>query len=104
MALRRSPPTVRAAAFACLLGLVGIGLPAAPAGAATLDAACAGTVGSTASLVDAIMKANELAGPDTVRLGAGCRYQLLTPHNFWYGPNGLPAIAGDTTIEGNGAT
>src|SRR5207244_583818 len=24
--------------------------------------------------------------------------------NFWYGPNGLPAISSQITIEGNGAT
>ncbi len=30
-------------------------------------------------------------------------YLLTTPDNSWYGPNGLPAIASNITINGNGA-
>ena len=76
----------------------------ATAPATTLPAACSGTTGDTSSLISAINTANALTGPDTVVLGAGCTYTLATVDNYWYGPNGLPAIAGDVTIEGNGAT
>ena len=48
--------------------------------------------------------ANTAAGNDSVALGARCRYVLGAPDNYWYGPNGLPPIASDITIEGNGAT
>jgi hypothetical protein len=40
-----------------------------------------------------------------VSLGKACRYTLTgSANNNWYGPNGLPAISSDVTIEGNGAT
>jgi hypothetical protein len=31
-------------------------------------------------------------------------YDLTTINNFWYGPNGLPAISSNLTIHGKGAT
>ena len=77
------------------------------ASAATFTAACSGTTGDPASLVTAINDANNATGSNTVQLGAGCTYTLTAPDNngnSWYGPNGLPAIASDITIEGNGAT
>lgn len=57
-----------------------------------------------ASLIAAIESANVSTEPDTVQLGAGCRYTVTAAHNNWYGPNALPAIASDVTIEGNGST
>jgi hypothetical protein len=57
-----------------------------------------------ASLEAAINAANAAAGADTVQLGRGCTYTLTAVDNNWYGPTGLPAIASDVTIEGNGAT
>ena len=33
----------------------------------------------------------------------GSTYVLTAPDNDWYGPNGLPAIASNVTINGNGA-
>jgi hypothetical protein len=75
------------------------------AGAATFAAGCSGTNGDTAALVSAIANANANGpGADVIQLGAGCTYALAAPDNNWYGPNGLPAIASDITIEGNGAT
>ena len=56
------------------------------------------------SLIAAIDSANAAGGPDIVQLGAGCTYTVARPHNNWYGPNALPAIASDITIEGDGAT
>jgi len=70
----------------------------------TFTAACSGGTGDTQSLVAAIEAANANAGADTVRLGAGCTYTLNAANNNWYGPNGLPAIASNITIEGSGAT
>lgn len=77
---------------------------AGSASAATFTAACSGTTGDPASLVTAINSANAAGGANVVQLGAGCTYTLTVVDNNWYGPNGLPAIASDITIEGNGAT
>src|SRR5215207_4169065 len=93
-----------------LVGLLGatafaLGLPAGTASAAIFPAACTGGVGDQASLVNAINLANTNAGPDVVSMGTGCRYTLTgAANNNWYGPNGLPAISSEITIEGNGAT
>ncbi len=94
---------------ACLAGPVVlgalVGLPAsASASGATFTAACSGTTGDPGSLVTAIDNANSGGGPSTVQLGTGCTYTLRAVDNNWYGPNGLPAIASDITIVGNGAT
>lgn len=88
------------------VALVGSMLAAGPAEAATLQAACTGTVGNVTSLRTAITSANSSPGPDTIRLGGGCTYTFTAPdlQNSWYGPNALPPIASDITIEGNGAT
>ena len=88
----------------CALAALAAGTTGGVASAATLTAACAGTTGDVPSLVAAIGQANAVAGPDTVQLGSGCGYTLTAANNFWFGPNGLPAIASDITIEGNGAT
>lgn len=46
-------------------------------------------------LIAAINDANAARadGPHTIALSPGCTYTLTQPDNFWYGPNGLPAIA-----------
>lgn len=72
--------------------------------AATFRAACSGTRGDAGSLVAALAQANATAGADTVSLGPRCTYTLTAPDNYWYGPNGLPEIKTDVTIEGHGAT
>ncbi len=84
--------------------LAGLVVPAGSASAATFTAACSGTSGDPVSLVAAINAANAAGGSNTVQLGAGCTYTLTVVDNNWYGPNGLPAIASDITIQGNGAT
>jgi hypothetical protein len=88
------------------VALVGSALTAGPARAATLQAACTGKVGDVTSLRAAIASANSTPAPDTIRLGRGCTYTFTSPdpQNSWYGPNALPPIASDITIEGNGAT
>jgi hypothetical protein len=57
-----------------------------------------------ASLVSAINSANSAPGADVVQLGSGCIYTLTVVDNYWYGPNGLPPIASEITIDGRGAT
>ena len=52
----------------------------------------------------AINDANAGGGSNVVQLGAGCTYTLTAVNNNWYGPNGLPAIASNITIDGDGAT
>ncbi len=90
---------------ALLLAGTALVLQPGTAPAATFPAACTGATGDVASLVAAIESANANgAGADVVALGSGCTYTLTTPHNNWYGPNGLPPIASDVTIAGNGAT
>ncbi len=87
-----------------LLALVVLVLRVGPASAATFTAACSGTSGDPTSLVTAINDANAAGGSNTVQLGARCTYALTVVNNNWYGPNGLPAIASDITIDGNGAS
>ncbi len=87
------------------LGAIVLTLLPTSASAETFTAACAGTTGNAASLVAAIDSANANgAAADAVALGPGCVYTLTAVENYWYGPNGLPAIASDITIQGNGAT
>ncbi|MGH2875244.1 MAG: hypothetical protein ACRDNJ_12290, partial [Solirubrobacteraceae bacterium] len=96
---------IRAALPGALIGTaLALGGPGVSRAAAPIPAACSGTKGDVASLVAAIDLANSSPGADTVTLGAGCTYTLTAIDNYWYGPNGLPAIASDVTVEGNGAT
>jgi pimeloyl-ACP methyl ester carboxylesterase len=60
--------------------------------------------GNTISLRDAINIANNTPCPNTIVLQSGMTYQLTLIDNDWYGPNGLPAISSNITIQGNGAT
>jgi hypothetical protein len=59
--------------------------------------------GDTEGLIQAIDEANELNLPSVINLAAGSTYLLTAPDNYWYGPNGLPAIANNITINGDGA-
>ncbi|MCB9893682.1 MAG: hypothetical protein H6839_04460 [Planctomycetes bacterium] len=54
------------------------------------------------SLPEAIIAANNTGGADTIHLDAST-YTVSAIHNYWYGPNGLPPITSDITIQGNGA-
>src|SRR5262245_1221959 len=60
-------------------------------------------LGPDVTLRDAINAANNTPGADIIELERKT-YQLVKIDNYWYGPNGLPAIFSDITIEGNGAT
>ena len=66
------------------------------------------------SLIEAIENANADgavhtdcpagAGSDFIELGAGLTYTLDTVHNETYGPNGLPVITSEMTINGHHST
>lgn len=61
--------------------------------------------GDVAALLQAIKDANNETthpGADTIVL-AGGTYTLSTADNWEYGPNALPPITSDITIEGHGA-
>lgn len=66
-----------------------------PARSATFDVAGA----DTAALIDAINAANATPDADTINLGAGT-FTLSTPDNSSSGPNGLPSIVTEITING----
>jgi hypothetical protein len=86
------------------LAVVSLLCGAAVARASTFSVACVGTTGDVTDLKSKITQANSDGGSNTLQLGAGCTYMLTAPDNYWYGPDGLPPIASDITIEGNGAT
>ena len=68
-------------------------------GGSTLAAAqAAGGV----TLREAICVANNTPEPVVIVLSPAT-YRLTIADNFWYGPNGLPPIGNNITIEGNGA-
>lgn len=58
---------------------------------------------SKITIIDAIHAANNTGGRDTIVLQK-LTYNLDQVDNYWYGPNGLPAISTRITIQGNGAT
>ncbi|MFT3883660.1 MAG: choice-of-anchor Q domain-containing protein [Gemmatales bacterium] len=60
--------------------------------------------GSKISLRDAINIANNTPGADTIVLAAFQSYSLNSIDNYWYGPNGMPVVKSQITINGNGAT
>jgi hypothetical protein len=88
----------------CGLAFLAPALLPGGAAATTFTASCAGGVGDPASLKAAIASANAAIGPDAVSLGAGCAYVLTDVDSYWYGPDGLPPISSEVTIEGHGAT
>src|SRR5262245_13491074 len=59
--------------------------------------------GDVAGLVSAINQANGNGQADTIILAAGT-YRIRTVNNNTDGPNGLPSIRSQITIQGAGAT
>jgi len=99
-------PTRLALVLALLVAALGIA-PAPVAQAGTIN------VGGACTLVDAITAANTDtatggctagSGADTINLQSGTTYTLTTVNNPQYGPNSLPSIISNITIQGNGAT
>jgi hypothetical protein len=63
------------------------------------------TGGAVQELINAINNANSNGDPsNTINLFGGGVYDLTATNNYWYGPNGLPPITSNLTIDGNGAT
>ncbi|WZO98706.1 choice-of-anchor Q domain-containing protein [Isosphaeraceae bacterium EP7] len=60
--------------------------------------------GNSADLISAIITFDQLPGPNTIQLAAGSTYSFGSVDNSWFGPNYLPIITGNLTIEGNGAS
>lgn len=86
--------------LAILLGTILL-IPLRSTQAATLNVAC-----STKDLITAIQSANRASGADTLELTPDCVYTLKAVNNSdsTYGPNGLPVITGDLTLNGSHAT
>src|SRR4051812_16838302 len=59
---------------------------------------------TTANLISAVATADNTSGAVILVLPASTTYTLTAVKNNWYGPNGLPPIDNDITIQGNGAT
>jgi hypothetical protein len=59
--------------------------------------------GDTAGLIQAIDQANSIGVPSIINLSPGVTYLLTAADNGTNGPNGLPAILSNITINGNGA-
>ena len=69
--------------------------------------------GDTVGLIQALDAADQTSVPTTINLNVSTAgvvapapaapYVISQPDNYWYGPNGLPAIASNVTINGNGA-
>jgi hypothetical protein len=55
------------------------------------------------SLDSAIIQANLFGTPHLITLASNAVYSFTNADNYWYGPNALPPVAADITIEGNGA-
>jgi hypothetical protein len=80
----------------------------------TTDTDVGGNVAGKCSLENAITESDTqttqgscaaaAGGPWTIDLGRAQIYALETVDNYWYGPNGLPAIAANITIVGNGSS
>jgi hypothetical protein len=56
------------------------------------------------NLINAINTANGNEGADTIDLMGVCIYTLTAIDNYTDGPNGLPSVTSEITINGNGAT
>lgn len=103
MSTRRTKPQIctrlRGLVFLLLLGALIWGpQPALEVQAASTDVPC-----NVADLIAAINAANDNGVADTINLAAGCVYTLTKADNDTDGPNGLPLITSEITINGNGA-
>ena len=60
--------------------------------------------GNVTTLINDINTANGNGQVNTIALAASSTYDLTQVNNVWYGPDGLPPISSNLTIQGNGAT
>jgi hypothetical protein len=59
--------------------------------------------GDTHGLIIAINQADATAGGATINLAPNSTYVISAVDNYWFGPNGLPPITNNVTINGNGS-
>ncbi len=59
--------------------------------------------GNVSELIADIKSANSNGQSNIIKLSNGSTYDLTKIDNYWYGPNGLPPITSNLTIQGNGA-
>src|SRR5262249_324764 len=66
-----------------------------------------GGASDVSGLITAITNANSqtgiYVGANVINLTSST-YTFTAPADFWYGPDALPAVSSDITINGNGAT
>ncbi len=109
LAPKRSP-NVRRALRALLatsaLVVPAVVAPTAARGGSPLTLDISGSCGDGSEvtrLIGAMKTANAASGAVTILLAKGCTYSLGAVDNALYGPNGLPAVVNDITLEGQGA-
>jgi CSLREA domain-containing protein len=73
------------------------------AGSLVVTSTADNTTAAGTTLRDAINYANDIGG-GTITLQTNATYDFTTVDNNWYGPNALPPIQSNITINGNGAT
>ena len=96
----------RGAAAAVVMGASALlVLPGTHAAAATVSVPCTGVNTADVAALTAAITAANIAGGQTLSLGAGCTFTLTAVDNTGSnGPNGLPQITSTMTIQGNGDT
>jgi hypothetical protein len=72
--------------------------------ALTSTAAPVAEPGGAKAAADCTGKTQGSGSPYTIDLGAAGPYDLSAVDNYWFGPDGLPPISADITIDGNGNT
>ena len=97
-----------------VVAAVGIGFPAAAATITVTTTDPAVAQDGQCSLIEAVMNANADtafhadcaagSGADTIELASAADYVLDQVFMSYDGPNGLPLVASEITVEGNGST
>ncbi|MFC5488406.1 choice-of-anchor Q domain-containing protein [Dokdonella soli] len=72
--------------------------------AANLANNAAPALGESATTTTGSCSASATSGANVITLAPNSVLSYGTADNYWYGPNALPPIASNITIEGNGAT
>ena len=86
--------------FRFLVAAIVVAAAASSSGATTFN--CAG--GDTVCLINAIRTANVLGGPNIINLGSGTYHLRSVNNTTIHGPNALPVIFSNVTLQGAGAS
>jgi hypothetical protein len=65
----------------------------------TVTSSGSGDTAAVSRLISVVDTANTAGGSNTIMLSG--TFDLTAPADFWYGPEGLPAISSTLTIEGD---